>query len=120
MNIESLRDYTLSLPFVEEKTPFGDDHLCYCLEGRMFLMIDVADHAMFANLKCQPELAVELREHYNGIVPGWHMNKRHWNSVYYQSDVNDGLFLRLVRHAYNCLLATLPASVRAKIDPLDE
>lgn len=120
MNIESLRDYCLSLPFVEEKMPFGDDMLCYCLEGKMFLMIDVSDHSSFTNMKCQPERAVELREHYNGIVPGWHMNKRHWNSVYYQSDVDDDLFLRLVRHAYNCLLATLPARVRAVIACLDE
>lgn len=120
MDIEQLRDYCLSLPFVEEVMPFGEDNLCYRLGGKIFLMIDLGEHSMFANMKCLPEFAIELRERYHGVQPGWHMNKRHWNSVYYHSDVEDKLFLRLVRHAYNTLLASLPLSVKSRINPLDE
>lgn len=121
MNIETLREYCLSLPFVTETLPFDAEHLCYCLEGKMFLMLSVdTAHSTFANMKCDPERAIDLRERYHGITPGWHMNKRHWNSVYYHSDVDDLLFLRLVRHAYNVLLRSLPLRVRRTIPPLDE
>ena len=118
MNIEDLRDYCLSLPFVEEYTPFGPDTLCFRLRGKMFLLLNLDNHTDFVNMKCDAERAVELRERYYGIKPGWHMNKRLWNSVYFLSDVDDNLFLTLVRHAYNMVLLGLPHRVQAELELL--
>ncbi len=117
MNVEDLRYYCLSLPQVEERMPFGDDTLCFCIAGKMFLLIAL-DCSDFVNMKCNPDRAVELRESYVGISPGWHMNKRHWNSVYFRSDVGDDLFLELVRHSYNCVIASLPKRLQSEYEML--
>lgn len=120
MNIEQLRDYCLSLPSVAETMPFGPDTLCYTLAGKTFALLCLDNHSDFANLKCNPERAVGLRENYQGIKPGWHMNKRHWNSVYFRSDVGDALFLSLVNHAYNMVLAQLPKRLQTNYAPLPD
>lgn len=117
MNVEDLRYYCLSLPQVEERMPFGDDTLCFCIAGKMFLLIAL-DYSDFVNMKCDPDRAVELRESYVGISPGWHMNKRHWNSVYFRSDVDDDLFLELVRHSYNCVIASLSKRLQSEYEML--
>lgn len=118
MDIETLRDYCLSLPLVVEKTPFGDDTLCYCLDDKMFLYLNLDTHTDFAVMKCDPDRAVLLRERYNGITPGYHINKRHWNSVYYHADVDAELFLELVRHAYNTIIAKMPKCRQCNYTPL--
>ena len=111
MNIEQFRDFCLSLHGTTERFPFDDTALVFEVGGRMFAMVAL-DRAEFVNLKCDPDRAVELRERYAGIRPGWHMNKRHWNSVYLDSDVPDGLICELVRHSRSCVIARLPKSVR--------
>jgi predicted DNA-binding protein (MmcQ/YjbR family) len=82
MNIESLRDFVLSFPNVEETTPFGPDTLVYKVNGKMFFLMGLDnDHLQF-NVKCDPDEAVELREIYpQSVLPGYHMNKKHWNTV---------------------------------------
>ena len=107
MNIEDFRNYCLSLPNVEEKQPFDEYTLCYYIAGKIFALTDL-EHSTYANLKCNPEKAIELRERYRGITPGWHMNKKHWNSVAFHSDVNDTLYKELIRHSYNCVILSLP------------
>ena len=86
MNIENLRDYCLSLPFSEEKFPFDDETLVFCVGGKIFALVDLGN-ATRVNLKCEPEQAIMLREAYEGIIPGWHMNKKHWNTVFFDTDV---------------------------------
>ena len=75
MNIEDLRTYCLALPYVEERFPFDDTTLVFCIGGHMFALVDL-ERADRVNLKCKPDVAVELRERYEGVVPGWHMNKK--------------------------------------------
>ena len=80
----------------------------------MFALCDIEDFEG-ANLKCEPECAVELREQYEGITPGYHMNKKHWNTVAASSDVDHALFIRLIDHSYELIKSSLPKKEREKL-----
>ena len=80
MNIEEYRDYCLSLPCVEESTPFDDDVLVYKVGGKMFTAASISTFNHFA-VKCDPDIAIELREQYSDITPAYHFNKKHWNDI---------------------------------------
>lgn len=111
MNIENLRDYCLSLPFSEEKFPFDDETLVFCVGRKIFALVDL-ENATRVNLKCNPEQAIMLRETYEGIIPGWHMNKKHWNTVFFDTDVSDKLLLELVLNSYNLVVERLPKRLK--------
>jgi len=81
MNIEDLRDYVLSLKNVEESFPFGEDTLVFKTNNKIFLLVSLSSSPLQFNVKCNPEKAIELREEYSCILPGYHMNKKHWNTV---------------------------------------
>lgn len=81
MNIETLREYCLNKPGAEETLPFGPDTLVYKVNGKAFLLTSLDDEQLSFNVKCDPELALELREHYACVQPGYHMNKKHWNTI---------------------------------------
>lgn len=107
MNIEDLRTYCLALPYVEERFPFDDTTLVFCIGGHMFALVDL-EHADRVNLKCKPDVAVELRERYEGVVPGWHMNKKHWNTVYLQADVPTTVLHEMIDNSYHLVYGGLP------------
>jgi predicted DNA-binding protein (MmcQ/YjbR family) len=81
MNIEQLRTYTLYKPGVEETFPFGEQTLVFKVKGKIFLLAAMESNPLQFNVKCNPEYALELRERYNCILPGYHMNKKHWNTI---------------------------------------
>ena len=81
MNIEELRDFTLSLDAVEECFPFGEDTLVFKTNNKIFLLVSLSAVPLQFNVKCNPEKAVELREMYASVIPGYHMNKKHWNTI---------------------------------------
>jgi len=81
MNIEELRDFTLSLDAVEECFPFGEDTLVFKTNNKIFLLVSLSAVPLQFNVKCNPEKAVELREMYASVTPGYHMNKKHWNTI---------------------------------------
>src|SRR5450631_3453638 len=81
MNIESLREYCLSKPGVEETLPFGPDTLVYKVGGKAFLLMGLDSEELRFNVKCDPEKALELREDFSCVLPGFHMNKKHWNTI---------------------------------------
>ena len=82
MNIEQLRTYALSKPDVEETLPFGPDTLVFKVKGKMFLLCGMDEQPLQFNVKCDPDTAIELREQYpDTVLPGYHMNKKHWNTV---------------------------------------
>ena len=121
MNIEDFRNYCLSLPAVGETMPWKDDKneynrgmLCFTVAGKWFCFVHV-DEFEFCNLKCPPGKAEELRTRYDGVSPGWHMNKRHWNSVYFHSDVPDEEIYDMVRLAYDTVVAGLPRKSRESL-----
>ena len=81
MNIEEIRDYALSLKGVSESFPFGDDTIVFKVDNKIFLLASLTSEVLQFNVKCNPEYAVELREQYSSILPGYHMNKKHWNTI---------------------------------------
>lgn len=81
MNIEELRDFILSLKDVEECFPFGEETLVFKTNSKIFLLVSLSAVPLQFNVKCDPEKAVELREKYASVIPGYHMNKKHWNTI---------------------------------------
>ncbi|MGV6860773.1 MAG: MmcQ/YjbR family DNA-binding protein [Putridiphycobacter sp.] len=114
MNIETFRTYCLSKKGVTESLPFGDNTLVFKVGNKMFALCNI-EQFEFINLKCNPELSIELRETYNGIKPGYHMNKTHWNSVYTNMDVDDSKIIALTDMSYDLILVSLPKKTRENL-----
>ena len=100
MNAEILREYCLSREDAEECFPFGEDTLVYKINGKIFALINL-DGDLSINLKCDPALALELREKYPAVSPGYHMNKKHWNTVIADGSIPDAEIFRFIDHSYN-------------------
>lgn len=116
MHLDALRDLCLSMPGVTEDQPFGPDSLVFRVGRKLFALTNLERMPLAVNLKCDPERAVELRERYDAVEPGWHMNKTHWNTVALQSDASAREIREWVEHSYALVVASLPASVRAGIE----
>jgi predicted DNA-binding protein (MmcQ/YjbR family) len=117
MNIEQLQSYCLSKPGVEETLPFGPDTLVYKVAGKAFLLtsLDNPDGLRF-NVKCDPDLAEELRERYDFVLPGYHMNKKHWNTILAGSGASSKQLKEWIDHSYELVVKSLPAKARAALD----
>ncbi|MBK1790068.1 MmcQ/YjbR family DNA-binding protein [Persicirhabdus sediminis] len=107
--------YCLSLAEVEETTPFGVDVLVYKVCGKMFALSAVDDVPSRVNLKCEPGRAVELRDQYEAILPGYHMNKKHWNTVLLDGSVPADLLRELIDHSYQLVVAGLKKADRERL-----
>jgi predicted DNA-binding protein (MmcQ/YjbR family) len=99
MNIETLREYCLSKPGVTETFPFGEDTLVFKVNGKMYALANL-DGDLTVNLKCNPSLALELRERYASVIPGYHMNKKHWNTVLLDGSIPDKEVFSWIDHSY--------------------
>ena len=111
MDIETFRKYCLQLHGVEETFPFGPDTLVYKVFGKVFAITGLDEEEFSVNLKCDPERAIELREDYpEQIIPGWHMNKKHWNTIYFEGGLSNQLLVELINHSYALVVAGLPAA----------
>ena len=106
MNIEELRDYCIQKKGVTESFPFDDKVLVFKVMNKMFALVNV-EISDSVNLKCDPEKTIELREQFMGIIEGYHMSKKHWNTVLIESDVNRLLLLELIDHSYNLIVSKL-------------
>ena len=100
MNIETIREYCLSKDNVEEDLPFGPDVLVYKVAGKIFLLVSLDEDPLQFNVKCDPELALELREEYSCVIPGYHMNKKHWNTIIVDGTVPSKKLKEWVDHSY--------------------
>lgn len=120
MNIESVRDYCLSLPQATEDFPFDETTLVFRVAGKIFAMIDLEDTEWFA-LKCDPEYAVELRERHAEISPAYHMNKKYWNQLNLFGMLPDEMIRQLICHSYNEVVKKMPKKLKAElhIQPLE-
>ena len=112
MNIESFREYCLLKKNVTEELPFGPDTLVYKVMGKAFALCGVDNVPGSCNLKCDPERAQELREKYPSIIPGYHMNKKHWNTIAWDGGISDELIRELTDHSYNLVVAGLSIKLR--------
>ena len=107
MNIETLREYCLSKNHVTETFPFGEETLVFKVVGKIFLLAGLENPYRF-NVKCDPELAVSLREEYEEVQPGYHMNKTHWNTVYMNGRLSDSQLKQMIDHSYDLIVSSLP------------
>ncbi|MGJ1286988.1 MmcQ/YjbR family DNA-binding protein [Sphingobacterium spiritivorum] len=114
MNIEQLREYCICKKGATEELPFGPDTLVFKVAGKVFLLVglDQIDKLSF-NVKCDPEYAVELREKYEStVLPGYHMNKKHWNTVFANQVLSDKELFVLIDHSYDLIVKALPLKIR--------
>ena len=112
MDVESLRNYCLSKTGVEETQPFGPDTLVYKVGGKVFLIAPLGAEQFQFNVKCDPDKAVELREQYPAVIPGYHMNKKHWNTIVVDGSVSVKLIRQWIDDSYDLIVASLPAKAR--------
>ena len=101
MNVEDLRLYALSLPGVEETFPFGDDVIVFKINNKIFLLLPLNAESLRFNVKCNPDNAIELREQYSCIQPGYHMNKKHWNTIFVDGTLGSQQIKQFIDDSYN-------------------
>ncbi|MFM9944948.1 MAG: MmcQ/YjbR family DNA-binding protein [Bacteroidia bacterium] len=114
MDIELYRIFCLKKPGVTEEFPFDSRTLVFKVCGKMFSLLDVESFDSI-NLKCDPEKAIQLREEYPGVIPGFHMNKNHWNTVTCDDSIPDKLIYEWTDDSYNLVLNSLPLRVRNEL-----
>jgi len=112
MNLEELRDYCLSKPGVEETFPFNEETPVYKVMGKIFLLTGFEYNPVQFNVKCDPELAIELRERYACVTGAYHMNKTHWNTVTCDGSVSGKLLREWIDHSYELVVKSLPKKTR--------
>jgi predicted DNA-binding protein (MmcQ/YjbR family) len=115
MNLESLRDYCISLPGTTEELPFGPDTLVFKVKGKVFLLTPLDSPTHQFNAKCDPEKAEELREKYPDVKPGYHMNKKHWNTVLVTGNIPSETLFSWVKDSYDLVVKSLPKKDQAEL-----
>ncbi|HWL93082.1 MAG TPA: MmcQ/YjbR family DNA-binding protein [Phycisphaerae bacterium] len=115
MNIESFREYCLSKPAASEDTPFGPEDIVFKVEGKMFAIAALDEVPPRANLKCDPDLALELRDRYEQVTPGYHMNKKHWNTIELDGVIPEREIREMIDRSYDLVVQSLPKARREKL-----
>lgn len=100
MDLAQFREYCLSKPDAVEEAPFGPDTLVFKIGGKIFAITSLDEVPTRANLKCDPDLALELRDRYEQITPGYHMNKKHWNTIEIESEIPEAEIRNMIDHSY--------------------
>lgn len=114
MDIEEVREYCINKPGVTEGFPFDETTLVFKVMNKMFALLDLT-RKYDLGLKCDPERATELREHYESVKPGYHLNKKLWNNVFLDGDVDDELILELIDHSYELIVRSLTKKAREEL-----
>ena len=114
MNVQGFREFCLSLPKAEEGLPFDENTLVFSVHKKMFCLTDI-DAFDFINVKCDPDKAVLLRERYEGVIPGYHMSKKHWNRIAMDGTIPDKQICEWIKDSYNLVVAKLPRKLRDEL-----
>lgn len=115
MNIETIREHCLKKPGVTEDFPFDENTLVFRVMKKMFLLASIDEIPLRINLKCDPEKAVELRERYDSVLPGYHMNKTHWNTVVIDGSVTEREIISWIDDSYMLITNSLKKSAGKKL-----
>lgn len=115
MNIEELREYCLSKKGVEESFPFDNKTLVFKVMGKVFLLTGLESRPLMFNVKCDPEKAIELRASHHCVTPGYHMNKKHWNSVIVDGTASNQLLKEWIDHSYFLVASSLSKALKNKL-----
>ena len=118
MNIEELRDFCLSLKGVEDGFPFGDQTMVFKVMGKIFCIAGLDNDPVQFNAKCDPEMVEELRERYTGVIPGYHMNKKHWNTIVFDGSITNDQAKGWIVDSYELVAASLPKQTRLELEAL--
>jgi len=116
MSPSELRDYCLSLPGAEETFPFGPDTSVFKVAGKMFALSQLGADSLRVSVKCEPELAESLRAAYAAVLLGYHLNKRHWNTVIVDGSLSDGAIRDMIEDSHDLVVAELPSADRRAVD----
>ena len=108
MDLEEFREYCLCKHGATEGTPFGPDVLVFKVGGKMFALTSLERFPAAANLKCDPDLALDLRDQYEQVTPGYHMNKKHWNTVEIDRGIPNAELRKMIDHSYDLVAGKLP------------
>lgn len=114
MDIESFRSYCLSKKMTSESLPFGDDTLVFKVADKIFAMADITLFESI-NLKCDPEQAILLREQYPAVQPGFHMNKKHWNTILMDGAISDRLLQQWIDDSYHLVIEKMPKKISQQL-----
>ena len=114
MNLEEIRDHCLAKPGVSEGLPFGEDTLVFKVGEKLFLLASISSGTQF-NVKCDPELSMELRDHHPDVQPGYHMNKKHWNTVHTNGSLSRRQLIDMIDHSYDLVFKSLPKQLQEQI-----
>ena len=114
MDAVEFREYCLAKANATEGTPFGETVLVFKVAGKMFALMSLDEVPATANLKCDPDLALELRDRYEQVRPGYHMNKRHWNTVEIGGAIPDAELRKMIDHSYDLVVQSLPGANRSR------
>ena len=115
MHIEKIREYCLAKPGTSESFPFNETTLVFKVMGKMFALAGLDNIPLTINLKCDPERAIHLREQYPEVAPGYHMNKKHWNTITIEDHLDDELIEEWIDHSYQLVVDKLPKKKRETI-----
>jgi predicted DNA-binding protein (MmcQ/YjbR family) len=115
MNVEALRTYCLTKPAATESFPFDEVTLVFKVGNKIFAMLDTGSRPTTMALKCDPERAVQLREEFDAVQPGYHMNKKHWNTVTVDSSIRSRDLQDWIDRSYELVFQSLPKAVRAQL-----
>ena len=115
MDIEQLRDYCLSKTGVEETLPFGPDTLVYKVGGKVFMLLGLDNDGLRFNVKCDPDKAIELREEFFYVLPGYHMNKKHWNTIVVDSSASIMQLNEWIDDSYKLVVESLPERIKNEL-----
>ncbi|MFN8145230.1 MAG: MmcQ/YjbR family DNA-binding protein [Bacteroidia bacterium] len=115
MNIETLRSYCIQKPMVTEEFPFDEVTLVFKVLNKAFLLTGLDGLGLQFNVKCDPEKAIELREQYSCVLPGYHMNKKHWNTIVDDGTVTDKQLKDWIDHSYDMVVAGMPKKDQEKL-----
>ena len=108
MDLAEFREYCLTKPGAREGTPFGPDVLVFKVGGKMFALAALDEVPTTVNLKCDPDLALDLRDRYDQVKPGYHINKKHWNTVEIESGIPAVELRKMIDHSYDLVMRSLP------------
>ena len=115
MNLEELREYCISKKGVEETLPFGPDTIVFKVMGKAFLLTEFENNPVQFNVKCDPEKAISLREHYSCVLPGYHMNKKHWNTIIVDGTATNKLLEEWITDSYDLVVKGLTQKEKEKL-----
>jgi predicted DNA-binding protein (MmcQ/YjbR family) len=115
MNIEQFRNYCLSKKYVTESFPFDEVTLVFKVANKMFALSGLEHHPSTVNLKCDPEKAIELRAQYSDVIEGFHMSKKHWNTIIIEGNLSNKLIEELIDHSYNLVVNGLTKKLQKEL-----